>query len=94
MVGGWLGVCKKLKKKHTTQQDHPVAAQLNFYLFFTTALMGHCLTHFPHSIHFSLSIIGRPKPFWEMAPTGQKWMIGQRWFCGQASGLIESAIFL
>jgi hypothetical protein len=56
--------------------------------------MGHCLTHFPHSMHFSLSMTGRPKPFWEMAPTGQKWMIGQRWFCGQASGLIESAIFL
>lgn len=29
-----------------------------------------------------------------MAPTGQIGTIGQRWFCGQASGLIVSAMIL
>jgi hypothetical protein len=37
----------------------------------------------PHSVHFSLSMTGAPKPFWEMAPRGQSRTTGQGWFWGQ-----------
>lgn len=55
--------------------------------------MPHILAHLPHSIHFSSSITGSPKPSCEIAPTGQKGIIGQRWFCGQRCGFTLSAIY-
>lgn len=35
---------------------------------------------------------GSPNPCWDIAPTGQIGIIGQRWFCGQRSLSIVSAI--
>jgi hypothetical protein len=45
-------------------------------------------------MHVASSITGNPYPAFEIAPTEQTGIIGQRWFCGQADGFIVSAILI
>jgi len=59
-----------------------------------TARVGQNFVHLPHSMHFTSSITGNPYPSCVIAPTGQTFKIGQRWFCGHAKGLIVRDILI
>jgi hypothetical protein len=47
------------------------------------APVGQTMTHSPHSMHFSGSMVGAAVPAWVIAPVGQCRMAGHRWFWGQ-----------
>jgi hypothetical protein len=57
----------------------------NSIYFSSKQTCGQPFTQIRHLIHFELSTVGAPNPFWLIALAGHFVTMGQTWFCGHFS---------